>query len=420
MRKRTIRACLITNPRSGPGAPDLSTVLPILYQNGWEVDIRQKLKGGMATDLARSAVSEGCDVVVGCGGDGTLNEIANGLVGTEVALGTLPGGTANVWAHEVGISMRLETAAHQLVGAARKHIDVGQVSINGGRRRCFLLMAGLGLDGAVMARVSKPLKHRLGRLAVGVAAVQAVPAYTASTVRVQIGETQWEGVAGQVVVGNTRDYGGFTQFTPDAVADDGLLDLCLITSSSALDLLRQASSMVRQHRPDARQMEAHRAGTVAVQAPHTLPLQLDGGVVKSKGAKQHGTVTYTFTVRRQALSVLVPATYSGALFQHEQAAQSLERRASAEHADHKADAALMDHRYQVVACGTTTITAARLRDGRVFTVQVGPQTKLRDADGTERTAAEFLASVSVGDTLQVRGKKDRLQGTLTASRMRAS
>ena len=141
-----VRACLITNPKSGRGGVDLSDALTVLQANGWDVTVRQKLKGGMAEDLAREAVKQGYNVVVDCGGDGTLSEIVNGVVGADIAVGTLPGGTANVWAHEMGISTQLRRAAMQLVTATRRRVDVGHVDVNGKHGAYFLMMAGIGVD----------------------------------------------------------------------------------------------------------------------------------------------------------------------------------------------------------------------------------------------------------------------------------
>src|SRR5579871_3917151 len=159
MDNHTVRACLITNPRSGRGGIDLSTVLPVLRAQGWGLTVRQKLHGGHATEIAQEAADRGYDMVIGWGGDGTISEIVDGLVGTDVAVGVIPGGTVNLWARELGISTNLRRAALQLVGAERRRIDVGRLTINGRRKQHFVLMAGLGLDGAVMARVSKPLKN---------------------------------------------------------------------------------------------------------------------------------------------------------------------------------------------------------------------------------------------------------------------
>ena len=131
MPPQPIRACLITNPRGGHGALDLTAALPVLRDAGWTVTVRQKEEGGAAMDLARAAAQDGCDVVVDCAGDGTLNEIAAGLVGTDVAVGVLPGGTVNLWATELGVDQRLRVAATQLVGATRHRVDVGCVTIDG-------------------------------------------------------------------------------------------------------------------------------------------------------------------------------------------------------------------------------------------------------------------------------------------------
>ena len=203
-----VRACLITNPKSGRGGVDLSDALTVLQANGWDVTVRQKLKGGMAEDLAREAVKQGYNVVVDCGGDGTLSEIVNGVVGADIAVGTLPGGTANVWAHEMGISTQLRRAAMQLVTATRRRVDVGHVDVNGKHGAYFLMMAGIGVDAAVMERVNKPLKNRVGKLAIGLAAVEALPTLMTAPVQVDMDGAHWQGKVSQIVVGNTRRYAG--------------------------------------------------------------------------------------------------------------------------------------------------------------------------------------------------------------------
>jgi len=84
--RSTIRACLIINPRAGRGGADLTSVLPILQSHGWVVDVQRKHLDGSGKDLARQAARDGCAVVVACGGDGTVHDVVNGLVGTDAAL----------------------------------------------------------------------------------------------------------------------------------------------------------------------------------------------------------------------------------------------------------------------------------------------------------------------------------------------
>jgi len=310
------RACLITNPQSGRGGVDLSDVLLVLQANGWKVEVRQNLEGGQATELARQAAHDGFDVVCNCGGDGTMREIITGLVNTDVAIGEIPGGTANVWARELGISRRPRVAAAQLVNSKRLRVDVGQLSINDQDKQYFLLMAGLGLDAAVMGRVSDPLKHRIGPLAVGLAALETLPSICAAPVRAELDGLHWQGVVSQMVVGNTRRYGGFTRITNRAYIDDGLLDVCFFTPAGPVQAVRQITSLLLRQRPSDAGSESYRAATVTIHAPVALPLQLDGDAVKQEPSEASSEgIVYRFSLLPQAVTMLMPRIYDGELFE---------------------------------------------------------------------------------------------------------
>lgn len=426
MAEHSVRACLITNPRSGRGGIDLSEALAVLQAQGWTLTVQQKLYGGHATELARAAVKDGYDVVVGCGGDGTLSEIVDGLTGTDVALGALPGGTVNLWARELGISRRLRVAALQLAGAERRRIDVGRLTINGKHRRHFLLMAGLGIDGAVMGRVSKPLKNRIGPLAVGLAAIGSAPSLRLVSVRADLDGMHWQGRIAEVIVGNTRQYGGFASITPNAYIDDGMLDVCVITAASPLSVGRQLSSLLFHGRPDPRTAEFYRVASVSIHAPVALPLQVDGGAERVKRLKPSADgLVYTFSSIAQGVSVLVPRTYDGTLFMRDRLLEPLTRlsaepRVSDERGDHAADDAEQDDRRQmrILAIGASTFTAVRLDNGRVWTVQVGDGTVLKNGSGDDQSLATALPELRVGSIVRVRGKKDRVARTIAAKSVR--
>ncbi len=415
----TIRACLITNPRSGRGGMNLSAVLPVLRAHGWEPEVRQKLHGGHAAELAQRAVHEGYDVVVNCGGDGTLSEIVDGVAGAAIAVGALPGGTENLWARELGIARRLDVAAMQLVGAVRRRVDVGRVTINGKHERHFVLMAGLGFDGAVMARVSKPLKNRVGPAAVGLAALRALPSFTPVPVRVDLDGAQWNGRVVQIVVGNTRSYGGFAAVTPDAYIDDGQLDLCLISATDALAVGRQAAALLLRHRPSAATSEVYRAARIAVHAPAALPMQVDGGAEDHDVTPSDQGVTYEFSLLPQGLTVLVPRTYDGALFQAAARAAALHAWPDGTVTDGGAEShdesKHRDRTLRVVAVGVESISAVRLRDGRPYTVMLGRKTALRDARGERLSPAAFLDDLHEGNLIRVKGTKSH--GVIAARRI---
>ena len=437
MADHAIKACLITNPKSGRGGVDLSEVLMILRGQGWDVTVRQKLKGDYASKLAQDAAREGCNVVVDCAGDGTLSEIVEGVVGTDAAVGAIPGGTANLWAHEVGISRRLAVAAMQLVASERRRVDVGYVEVNSGHGQHFLLVAGIGLDGAIVGRVNKRLKNRIGPLAVGLAAVEALPSFHAVPVRIEMDGVHWQGRVSQIVLGNTRRYAGFTHMTPDAFMDDGLLDVCLITAKGAISASRQLGALVLRQHPSPASAETYRAASVSVHSPVALPLELDGGTYDMDNVDPTADgVVYTFSVVAQGVTMLVPRTYDGALFQPNRLADTLTLNPltpvdpAADDANGRAKSngrqgqnghkthghKRKDWQVQVLEVGVDTITAARVKNGKVVKVVVDPHTLLDDGNG-ERSLWGTLSTITPGELLEVAGRKDQQQGTLVAERV---
>jgi diacylglycerol kinase (ATP) len=223
-----------------------------------------------------------------------------------VAVGTIPGGTENVWSKQVGISYRSRVAAMQLVAGRRVQMDVGRVAINGKHGQHFLMMAGIGADGAVMQRVSRSIKNRIGPLAVGVAAVEALPSIGTSHVFIEMDGIRWEGDVSEVIIGNTRDYGGFTRITSEAFVDDGLFDVCLFTTDGLLPAARQLASLLMRQQPSQVSSELYRAASVTLRASSPLALQVDGSDVKVDGSADK--VEYRFTVVLRGLTVLLPRT----------------------------------------------------------------------------------------------------------------
>ena len=159
-------AVIIANPTSGNGGFPLQNrhfdeTLTFLRNQGWKAELWYTQSAGDGEQLARKAVKHQVNLVIAAGGDGTINEIIQGLAGSETALGVLPSGTVNVWARELGIPLDDTRARNILVHGQTRRIDLG--CVNG---RYFLLMVGIGFDGEVTQAVEgKPLK-RLGVLGI--------------------------------------------------------------------------------------------------------------------------------------------------------------------------------------------------------------------------------------------------------------
>ena len=116
--------------------------------------------------IAKRCIEEGSDLIVAAGGDGTINEVVEGMSGSTVPLGILPGGTANVLANEIGLNGGLERAAERMATCERRRVPIGKLAVNGeSSGRHFLLMAGVGLDAHIVLRVDPVLKARFGKLA---------------------------------------------------------------------------------------------------------------------------------------------------------------------------------------------------------------------------------------------------------------
>jgi YegS/Rv2252/BmrU family lipid kinase len=448
-----VRACLITNPRGGRGDLDLSPAIRVLESHGWDVAVQRKLHGGHATTLAREAVGQGYTVIVDCGGDGTLSEIVEGAMGSDVAVGVLPGGTANLWAHETGIAARFELAAMQLVGAERRRIDVGQVSVNGRHQRHFLLMAGLGFDAAVLAHLSKPLKLRIGRLAYLPAIVRAAQTFHDIPVTMEMDGLRWSGHVRQVILGNTRRYASFTQITPGAFVDDGLLDVTMIGAQGPLQMSRQLGALLFRQRPSAATSLSFRAAEVRITTPMLAPLQLDGGYHSAHHEDVAHRAEYSFSVMSRAVSMLIPRTYDGTLFAPAQrvftavdfplqplelhphsteprqpaddaapgASDGGDLHAPAAHdADAQQDAPSSAKKKQwdirVLGVEIHTLSAVRLQNGRVHQIAIDERTLFAREDGT-RPLLGAMSAISEGDLLQVEGYKIPDDGGFLARRI---
>ncbi len=355
MKRQTV--CLVVHPRSGKNLARVPGIVAVFAAAGWTTDVVVKESRGQTMELAARATEAGYDLVVAYGGDGTVNHVVNGVLAfagrRSAAVGVIPGGTTNVWAAEVGIPSDPARAARVLVESEMRDVDVGHVGVESvslgadsserdrdatsaaGPRRHFLLMAGLGVDAALMSRTPTALKHRIGVAAVVLTALRQLPSL--HTFPVALGarsdgsgdDATWEGRALQLVVGNTRLYGKVARMTPDARIDSGELDLSVITASSRLSAFMQVVAVMLRGRPAHSQSKAFRGADFCVSAPASVELQLDGSAVKLKkylteparealaraGDPARAVVNYRFTAVPGALRIAIPHAYDGALFE---------------------------------------------------------------------------------------------------------
>jgi diacylglycerol kinase (ATP) len=290
------RVLILFNPTAGQGSNMISTLqqaVDIWQNDGWQVELRPTKTAGDATTQARLAAVDDYDVVVAAGGDGTVNEVINGLVGTRTALAVLPIGTVNIWAREMGLSMDIRRAAKTFLQAKLEQVDVGKAG-----DRYFLLMAGIGFDAAVTAKINSQEKKRLGVFVYMKQALQTSWSFRGIKAHIRIDGKKVRGRILMVVIGNSQLYGGVVKLTANAVVNDGLLDVCVIKGRSMLAApLRLLSIFTRRYNTDPT-VEYYNARRVKIQGKESLPVQVDGDYL--------GRTPMSFEVLAGGLWVLVP------------------------------------------------------------------------------------------------------------------
>jgi len=302
------RALFIANPiaRGIPASGKLEMAAAWLESQGWQATLEATGGPGHATALAQEAAESGCDVVVACGGDGTVNEIVNGLAGTEAALAVIRGGTANVWAKEVDIPRDPLAAIRLVCEGRRRHVDLGVVEGDEGRRRFFLLMAGVGLDGFVVRRVPERLKLRLGAATYVFYGLRESLRFRPEKTSLLI---DGEPVAGDLLwllAANTRSYGGVINVARDALADDGLLDVFVFEGRGVRRTFAHGLRILSRRYEGARDVVRRRAVSIEISAPAALDCQVDGESLEF--------APRAIRVAPHALAVMLPAKDGGTLF----------------------------------------------------------------------------------------------------------
>jgi YegS/Rv2252/BmrU family lipid kinase len=272
------RAAVVHNPIRVTDLPALKRrVEPAMARAGWEPPLwLETTLEEPGAGLARQAVADGCDVVFVAGGDGTVMAVATALAGTGVPLAILPTGTGNLLARNLDLPFTDEQACLRigLTGRTRP-IDVGAVE---GRK--FVVMAGLGFDAAMMRDAPEGLKKRVGWPAYVVSATKHLRGRGIRvTLTLDDGEPLHRRVR-TVVVGNVGRLQGNFPLLPDAVPDDGVLDVVVIATRNVLDWARVGTRVLRRADVPDRRIERFTAKHVLIEASHSQPRQLDGDVIE--------------------------------------------------------------------------------------------------------------------------------------------
>ena len=273
---------VIVNPAAGKDQAILKTLNLACTTAGvdWEVFVTKKRGDGYR--LARQAIKKKVDRVVVYGGDGSVMEVASGLMHSEVPMAIIPGGTANVLAIDLGIPRDLVEASALAVNVncAVRKIDLGQIGDN-----YFILRAGLGLEAAMVAGADRERKDRLGILAYGLSALEALADPVVATYQLSFGDQEIEVQGLTCIIANSGLMGREGLYlAPNIQLDDGLLDVIVLRRADLPSLLSLAASVL-DGEENRVALQRWQVPEVVVRADPPQKIQVDGEMIAETPAQ---------------------------------------------------------------------------------------------------------------------------------------
>jgi YegS/Rv2252/BmrU family lipid kinase len=308
---------LVCNPVSGMGRgrEHLAAVERTLREA--DVPYRSALTQGRghAAELARSAGGAGCGTVVAIGGDGTLFEVVNGVMGASgeeppemastnpVAVGLIGAGRGSDFARSAGVPSDVEAAVRRLVSGRSQVVDVGHVAYRAfsgeRRRRYFINAAGMGFDAEVALRANRAPRVMGGTIPYLSSLATTLVRYHNKQVSASLdgGRVEWQARISSIVVANGQFFGGGMKIAPEASLSDGEFEVVVLGDLGKVDLVRNVPRVYDGSHVTHPKVSMDRARQVSIESPQRLLLQADGEVL--------GTAPATFTVVPAALRVIV-------------------------------------------------------------------------------------------------------------------
>jgi diacylglycerol kinase (ATP) len=293
----------------GNGGSLIGRAVEVLEKQGHHVIKAPTTGPRTAGEIVRRHMQEGADLIVAAGGDGTINEVAEGMVHTEVPLAILPAGTANVLAVEMRMGRNLLRAADRLRECRPHRISVGRVSFeDGSGTRHFLLMAGVGLDAQIVYNVSLPVKARVGKLAYWLAGWGMLGRRLA---QFEVESNNVRRPCSFALVSKVRNYGGDFEIARSVNLFDDRFELVLFEGESSLSYLKYLAGLVFNRvegMPGVSVTRTRQATLEAAENPNVY-VQIDGEFAGRLPAK--------INIVPDAITLMVPPQYDSLLASRE-------------------------------------------------------------------------------------------------------
>ena len=238
------------------------------------------------TGQARQSIEDGATLVCPLGGDGTVRAVAAALVGTEIPMGLLPGGTGNLLARNLNLPVdSIDDALKVALTGQNKRVDVGRLTVDQSgeqevpEEHIFLIMAGIGFDAKIMADAPEGLKNKVGPLAYTLSGMKNLRG-AQFKVRVKVDqETEFSRRARSVLIGNCGKLTGGLVLMPEAEVDDGWLDAVILSPNGVVSWVAVAGRVISQKRKGHERVDHHRLKSMAIRCDRPEEVQIDGDTI---------------------------------------------------------------------------------------------------------------------------------------------
>ncbi|GAH47009.1 unnamed protein product [marine sediment metagenome] len=296
---------LIINLTAGGGKPrsHLKTIFKYLKENGFNFKVSYTSHHGEATELAQKAADKGVDLIISVGGDGTVNEIVNGIMQSknDPILGIIPLGWANDFIKSVNIPPDVTQACKILVQGKTKKIDVGVIN----KKIYFANICGVGFD-AEVAQYANQIKNRHPNWRILSAFIyifatikKLLSPFRCYKVKIKIDQQEIQTKILFIAISNGKIYGGRFKITPEAILDDGLLDICLVEEMGRFKYLSIIPKVFKGTHGGIKGISFYKAKEIIVQSSELILAQVSGEVIE-------GQKKFTITLQPKSLKLIVP------------------------------------------------------------------------------------------------------------------
>jgi len=307
---------IIVNPRSASGSTreKWSGIASEIRTHFGPFNVAFTKAPGDASNIAARAVENGRQFIISCGGDGTINEVANGILnsGGEAELGILPSGTGGDFRRSINMPQETRAAARAIKLGSSKRIDIGKVTFKGHENedisRYFINVSSVGLAASIIERVKStsytnwlPVQNLKGKVSFAISTLQEVIGIEPAAIKVRIDNDEERSLNTiNFCVANARYFGGGMMIAPDAKLDDGYFDVINIGDIGTLKILLNALSLYRGTHISLPEVKSRRAKRIEIRNSSDVPLHLE------TDGELPGKLPAIYEIIPKALKVRVP------------------------------------------------------------------------------------------------------------------